>query len=511
MEEYILKMKDIRKFFPGVKALDGVSLELKKGEVHVLLGENGAGKSTLLKVLTGIYKKDSGEIEYKDKLVEFNNPKESREQGISIIFQELNLIPYLSVAENVFLGREPVKNGIINWAKIYKDTKKLLNDLGVNVNPKDKIKSLGIAQQQMVEIIKALSVKADILVMDEPTAALTDKEIEQLFKTIEVLKSQGVSIVYISHRMEEIFRIGDRATILRDGKYVGTVDIDKATIDELIQMMVGRSLEERFPKRYVKPGEIALKVENLNAGNKVKDVSFEVRKGEIVGFAGLMGAGRTETMRAVFGADRLNSGEIYIHGKKVKVKSPKDALDHGIAFLTEDRKNQGLILNFSVKSNISITNLSKICGKLGLISMPKEKVASMSLVGELNIKTPGINQKVKFLSGGNQQKVVLAKWIYNSSKILIFDEPTRGIDVGAKAEIYKLMNELTKEGAAIIMVSSELPEVLGISDRIYVMCEGSITAELTSEEATQDEILKYATGTKTKRRDKLNDKSKTSN
>lgn len=493
--DYVLKMTDIEKSFPGVKALNKARLELKKGEVHVLLGENGAGKSTLMKILSGVYQKDDGIIEYKGKHVEFNNPKQSEKEGIAVIYQELNLIPYLSVAENVFMGREHTKNGFLQWKKLMAETQKALDSLEVKIDPKWKIKDLGIAQQQMVEIAKALSIEADIIVMDEPTSALTEKEIDELFKAIERLKAKGVAIIYISHRLEEVSRIGDRATVMRDGQYVGTVNIVDTSLDKLIEMMVGRTLTEKFPKEIIQPGGVLLEVKNLNAGKMVKDISFTIKKGEIIGFAGLMGAGRTETMRVLFGADRLESGEILIESKKVNIKSPKDAIGLGIGLLTEDRKNQGLVLNAFVKDNISLTNLKKIIGRSKLLKIGKEKEICSKFVQDLRIKTPSLIQRVKFLSGGNQQKVVLAKWLNVDCKILIFDEPTRGIDVGAKVEIYKLMNELAKNGVGIIMISSELPEVLGMSDRIYVMHEGKITGELQRNEATQHEILRYATGT----------------
>ncbi|PAB58965.1 sugar ABC transporter ATP-binding protein [Anaeromicrobium sediminis] len=491
----VLKMINIEKSFPGVKALNKANLNLKKGEVHILLGENGAGKSTLMKILTGIYEKDKGTIIYKDEEVEFRTPKEAQLSGVSIIYQEFNLIPHLSIMENVFLGREPVKGGIVQWKKMKNDTKKILEGLRVNLDPKMNVKDLGVAQQQMVEIAKALSVDADIIVMDEPTAALTSREIDELFKTIENLKRQGVSIVYISHRLEEIKRIGDRVTIMRDGEYIGTVNVKDTTVDEMIEMMVGRTLNDKFPKKYVKKGETILEVKNLKAGKMVKGVDFHVKKGEIVGFAGLMGAGRSETMKAVFGADPIEDGEIYIENELVQINKTGEAINLGIGFLTEDRKNQGLVLELSVRDNISLTNLDKVLNKFKLINLNDEKNICHKYVEDLKVKTPTISQKVKFLSGGNQQKVVLAKWLNRNCKILIFDEPTRGIDVGAKVEIYKLMNELVSQGVAIIMISSELPEILGMSDRIYVMHEGHITGELDRGEATQDKILKYATGT----------------
>jgi ribose transport system ATP-binding protein len=495
MSEVVVQMQNMTMEFPGVKALDNVSYEIAKGEVHVLLGENGAGKSTLMKILSGVYKQTAGTITMKGQPYEISNIKEAQERGVTMIFQELNLVPHLTVAENIFLGREPRTGIHINWGKMNKDAKVLLDSLNVDISPKELVKNLGVAKQQMVEIAKALSFKSDVIIMDEPTAALTDKEIDELFASIRRLKKDGVSIVYISHRMEELLAIGDRVTVLRDGQYVGTVNVPEITIDDLIQMMVGRSLEEKFPKEFAEVKGEAIRVEHLNSGKFLKDVSFVAKRGEVVGFAGLMGAGRTEVMRAVFGADIRDSGDIYINGEKVNIKSPSDAIKYKIGFLTEDRKHQGLVLKLSVKENTTLACLDKISHKFGF-NLKKEEEISQKLVEDLNTKTPSLLQKAKFLSGGNQQKVVLAKWLASESDIIIFDEPTRGIDVGAKVEIYKIMNELTKKGCSIIMISSELPEVLGMSDRIYVMHEGRITGELSREEATQEAIMSLATGGK---------------
>lgn len=479
--------------FPGVKALDGVNFETCKGEVHVLLGENGAGKSTLMKILTGVYRQTAGRIFFKGSPYEIRSIKDAEEKGISMIFQELNLVSFLSVAENIFLGREPRIGVHINWKKINRDAQQLLDHLGLNISSKTIVRNLTIAQQQMVEIAKALSFNSDVIIMDEPTSSLTEREIEELFRTIRELKSKGVCIIYISHRMEELLAIGDRVTVLRDGRHVATVHVRDTNINELIKMMVGRSLNEKFPKEKAAIGEESIRVCNLSQGKRLKDISFYARKGEVVGFAGLMGAGRTELMRAIFGADPVDKGEIYIHGSKVSIKSPKDAKKHNIGFLTEDRKNQGLVLKLDVKQNITLSNLEKIT-KNTAISFKKERQLCEKLVGDLNIKTPGLHQKVKFLSGGNQQKVVLGKWLATESDILIIDEPTRGIDVGAKVEIYKLINELTKAGNTVLMVSSELPEILGMSDRVYIMHEGKISGELNRNEATQERILHFATG-----------------
>lgn len=490
----LLTMTGIDKSFPGVKALSQAEFHLKKGEVHVLLGENGAGKSTLMKILVGIYQRDAGEVILRGKPVHFHNAKDAEKEGVSIIYQEFNLIPQLTVAENVFLGRQPKRNGVIDWKKMNRDTVAILDSLNVKIDPRAKIKTLGVAQQQMVEIAKTLSLNSEIIIMDEPTAALTETEIDSLFMTIDKLKAQGVSFIYISHRLEEIYRIGDRASIMRDGQYINTVQIADTKVDDIITMMVNRKLTEQFPREDHTAGEVILEVKNLKCGKFVKDVSFVARKGEILGFAGLMGAGRSETMRAIFGADIPESGTIKINGQEVINKNPAQAIANGIGFLTEDRKNQGLILRQSVKNNITLTNLEAVMNPLGKISYGKEDTIAKKFIKDLLIKTPGPAQKVMYLSGGNQQKVVIAKWINRNCKILIFDEPTRGIDVGAKAEIYKLMNRLVESGISIIMISSELPEVIGMSDRIYVMHEGEITAELGMKNNDQDTILKYASG-----------------
>ncbi len=402
MEE-ILTMKGIDKAFPGVKALSQAEFHLMKGEVHVLLGENGAGKSTLMKILSGIYQRDAGEILLKGKPVEFHSAKDSEKAGISIIYQEFNLIPQLTVAENVFLGRQPKRNGSIDWKKMTEETRKILSGLNVKIDPRAKIRNLGVAQQQMVEIAKTLSLNSEIIIMDEPTAALTETEIDALFETIIRLKAQGVSFIYISHRLEEIYRIGDRATIMRDGQYIATVPIKTTPVEDIITMMVNRKLTEQFPREAHTPGEVVLEVQNLKCGKSVKNVSFVARKGEILGFAGLMGSGRSETMRAIFGADIPEGGTIKINGKTVVNRSPAEAIDHGIGFLTEDRKNQGLILRQSVKNNITLTNLEGVMNKFGKIRLHAEEAVANQFIKELQIKTPGANQKVRYLSGGNKQ------------------------------------------------------------------------------------------------------------
>lgn len=495
MQPEILRMEGIDKSFPGVKVLEGVTFELKKGEVHSLLGENGAGKSTLMKILTGVYTKDQGRILLRGKEVEISSPLQAQQMGISMIHQELNLIPNLTVAENIFIGRE--KNfgryGWVNTKRMNQAAKAVLERLGLDYDPTQIVGQLSVGEQQMVEIAKALSFDAEILVMDEPTAALTDREIERLFQLVNDLREQGVGIVYISHRMEELFQICDRVTVMRDGHYIGTREMNETTMDELVKMMVGRELTDRFPKQSSVQDEVILEVKHLSSGDDYQDISFSLRKGEVLGIAGLMGAGRTEVVRGIFGADKRDQGDIYVSGEKIKIQSPDQAIQNGIALVTEDRKDQGLVLGLSVRENIALANLKKI-SRNGLIKHSEEKAIVEEQIDRLKIKTPDGNQLVKSLSGGNQQKVVLAKWLETHPKVLILDEPTRGIDVGAKVEIYQLMNELTKQGIGILMISSELPELLGMSDRILVMREGRITGEFTREEAKQEDIMACATG-----------------
>lgn len=494
MENALLKMENIQKSFPGVQALADGYLELKAGEVHVLLGENGAGKSTLMKILSGVYQADQGTIFLNGSEIKIRNTKEAQRHGIGIIFQEFNLIPHLTVAENIFLGREPrLCKGVVNRRKLFQDAEQILNELGLEISPKALVKDLGVAEQQMIEIAKALSIHSKILIMDEPTAALTEQEIEKLFVQIRALREKGVAIVYISHRMEEFAKIADRVTVMRDGRYITTLDFHQTTIDELIRHMVGRSLEDKFPKDHtITRGEEILRVEKLSTKSKLKQVSFSLHRGEILGISGLMGAGRTELARAIFGADPISGGEIYIEGERVQAYSPKVAIQKGISYLSEDRKKNGLALNLTVRENITLADLKAVATK-GCIQKAKETSIAQRFVKSLTIKTPSIEQRCKFLSGGNQQKVVIAKWLHTDSKIFIFDEPTRGIDVGAKIEVYQLMNKLAKEGNAIIMISSEMPEILGLSDRILVMNEGRLTANLSREEATQEKIMYFAT------------------
>ena len=499
MGEVILTMKDIDKSFPGVHALDHVNFEVKRGEVHALMGENGAGKSTLMKVLTGIYQKDSGSIVYKGQETEFHNTREAQDAGVVIVHQELNMVGDLTVAQNIFIGREPKKGFRIDDKKMIEDSKKLFQDLNIEINPKEKMKNLTVGKQQMCEIAKAISHKAEVIIFDEPSAALTEKEIADLFEIIRDLRKKNLGIVYISHRMDEIKTITDRVTVMRDGGYVGTLITKDSTKEDIINMMVGRVIYED-PKEHsmVAPdAPVVLKVENLNAGKMVQNVSFELRKGEILGFSGLMGAGRTETARALFGADPKQSGKISIMGKdgqlhEVTINSPQDAVKCGIGYLSEDRRRYGCVVQKSVTENTTLATMEEFTNGI-FINKAKEKKVAEKYVNELATKTPTTDQLVVNLSGGNQQKVVIAKWLTRDSDILIFDEPTRGIDVGAKNEIYKLMNRLAAEGKSIIMISSEMTEVLRMSDRIIIMCEGKVTGCIDISEATQENIMDKAT------------------
>lgn len=490
----ILTMENINKSFSGVQALKNANLELRSGEVVALMGENGAGKSTLMKVLTGIYSKDSGIIRYFGKEVEFKSPSESQGAGIAIVHQELNMMTDLTVAQNLFIGKEFKKGIFIDDKKMEKEAKKLFKVLNIDIDPSEVIGKLTVGKQQMVEIAKVISIDAKIIVFDEPTAALTDGEIEDLFKVIKDLRSKGIGIIYISHRMDEIKRITDRVTIMRDGEYIDTVNTDTTTKDEIINMMVGRVILENPKEKsnIASDTEVILKVENLCAGNKVNNVSFELHKGEILGFSGLMGAGRTEVARAIFGADKYQSGKIFIKGKEVSIKSPIDAVKCGIGYLSEDRKRYGLVVDKSIEENIILASYDNFVEGL-FINDKLTNQRSQDYVDILKVKTPTNKQLIKKLSGGNQQKVVIAKWLVKDSEILIFDEPTRGIDVGAKSEIYSLMNELVRNGKSIIMISSELTEILRMSDRVIVMCEGRKTAEIPIEEATQEKIMTAAT------------------
>jgi len=497
--EPILRMEGISKTFPGVQALDRVDFEAYSGEVMALVGENGAGKSTLMKILSGAYRKDAGRIYVDGKRVEIQDPYHAQLLGISTIYQELNVTPNQTVAQNIFLGREIKRKGIlgklgfVDKKEMEKRAKEILDRVGANIDPKELVKNLSVAQRQMVEIAKALSLDAKIIIMDEPTSALGPEEVEKLFEIIRQLKEHGIAIIFISHRLEEIFKIADRITILRDGKMVGLMSRDEATFDKVIYLMVNRPLGDMFKKEEVSKGKPLLDVKNLKS-EIIKDVSFTLYEGEILGIAGLVGSGRTELVRLIFGADPKISGEIYLNGEKVEIQSPEDAVKHGIGLVPEDRQNQGLILKMSVRENIGVTIIRKILKFLGFIDKNKLTEIAENFVKRLNIKTPSIFEKVLYLSGGNQQKVVLAKWLASNPKVLILDEPTRGIDVGAKAEIHAIMSQLAKTGIGIIMISSEIPEILAMSDRILVMSEGKIVAELPRSEATQEKIMAYASG-----------------
>ncbi len=470
-------------------------MDLRKGEVHALIGENGAGKSTLMKILTGVYEADEGRLIYKGKEIIISNPHEAQHQGISIIYQELNLLPHLTVAQNIFIGREPMKyNWVLDEKKLNIEAQKILSTLHQDIDPTTLVNDLTVSKKQMVEIAKALSFDSEILIMDEPTSALTELEIDELFKIIHQLRDKGVGIIYISHRLEELKHIVDRITVLRDGSYVGTYDYSKITLSELISKMVGRTLDEKFPPRKIKKGKKILEVKNIKRKDVVNDISFDLCEGEVLGISGLMGAGRTELVRAIFGADIPDEGKIILEGKELSINNPRDAIKAGIGYITEDRKKDGLVLNLQVDENITLANVDEISNSMGILSKKEEQKAADKYINDLNIKTPSREQIAKNLSGGNQQKTVLAKWLYRHSKVLIFDEPTRGIDVGAKFEVYELINELVKNGVGIIMISSELPEILGMSDRIIVLHEGKITGELNIADATQEKILNFATG-----------------
>lgn len=494
MGEVILTMKDIDKSFPGVHALDHVNFEVRRGEVHALMGENGAGKSTLMKVLTGIYTKDSGTITYEGKDTEFHNTREAQDAGVVIVHQELNMLGHLTVAQNIFIGREFKKGIRIDDKKMNEEAKKLFDRLHIDIDPTETMSNLTVGKQQMCEIAKAISHEAKVIIFDEPSAALTEAEIEELFKIIRDLREQNLGIVYISHRMDEIKVITDRVTVMRDGTYVGTLITKECTKDDIINMMVGRVIYEDPKTASAVPenAPVVLRVEHLNAGRMVQDVSFELHKGEILGFSGLMGAGRTETARAIFGADPKESGDIYINGEKVTINNPQDAVKCGIGYLSEDRKRYGIVVQKTVAENSTMACLQNYMSGIFINKKAEKKVAE-EYVESLATKTPSVEQLVVNLSGGNQQKVVIAKWLINDCDILIFDEPTRGIDVGAKNEIYKLMNKLASEGKSIIMISSEMTEILRMSDRIVVMCEGRKTGEVGIEEATQEVIMNMAT------------------
>lgn len=493
----MLKMEGVSKSFPGVKALDNVNITAYGGEVTALMGENGAGKSTLMKILSGVYTKDEGKIYLQGEEANIQGIKSAEELGVTIIHQELSIINNLTVAENIFLGNEKTNNfGKINKKLMVERSKMFLEQIGCTVDPNELAGNLNVGEKQMVEIAKALTKNAAIIIMDEPTTALTEVETKNLFKVIENLKSKGLAIIYISHRMEEIFAICDRVEVLRDGKYAGNALIKDIDNDDLITMMVGRKIEDQFPYREVKKGNVILDVKNLSSNTGVENASFEVREGEILGIAGLMGSGRTELAKTIFGAYKKTNGTVKINGQELHGNSITEAIKNGICYLSEDRKKEGCVLGLSVSDNMTISNLDSYENKLFVLDKKKEASDVIDYIKKIRIKTPNPEQLIKNLSGGNQQKVILAKWLLTKPEVLIIDEPTRGIDVGAKKEIYELLNELKESGKAIIMISSDMPEVLGISDRILVMSEGKITGEVSREEATQEKIMKLAVGIK---------------
>jgi ribose transport system ATP-binding protein len=488
----LLEMRGISKRFPGVVALSDVHFEVRRGEVHVLLGENGAGKSTLMKILSGAYDRDAGEIRIDGQPVALRTPRDAQAIGISTIYQEFNLVPQLSAAANIYLGREPARGGVIDRRRLVADADRLLKSLGTSIDPRAPVRTLGVAEQQMVEVAKALSLECRILIMDEPTSALTEAEIEQLFAAIRRLTAGGVSVVYISHRMEELARIGHRATVLRDGKFIATRELP-APIPELVRLMVDRDIAEHFPPPTRRRRDEILRVEGVSRGSRLRDVSFTLHRGEILGVAGLLGAGRTELARVIAGADLLESGRIVLDGRPLTMRAPSDAIRAGIGLVPEDRKRHGFVPTLGVAANLSLPQLPKL-GRAGIVDRARERSLAERWIGELRIRTPGLSTRVVALSGGNQQKVVLGKWLAAGADVLIVDEPTRGIDVGAKMEIYALLDRLAAEGAGILMISSELPEVLGMSDRILVMHRGRVQALFDARSATQERVLHAALG-----------------
>jgi len=493
MEQDLLRMEHITKRFPGVVALNNVHFELHRGEIHSIIGENGAGKSTLMKILLGIYKQDNGDVWLRSKQFQARNPKHAQDNGISMIYQEFNLIPDLSVAENIYIAREPRKRikFLIDDKAMIQKSQQLIDSLGLEIDPRRVVNDLSVAEKQMVEILKALVVESDILVLDEPTSALTEKEVQRLFEILRHLRQKGCGIIYISHRMEELNTISDRVTVLRDGTYIDTLVWKETSVAHLIRLMIGRQLKEMFPYVEAAPGDVVFKAERIGNGPMLKDVSLEARSGEILGLAGLMGAGRSEFARAVFGADRREQGALWINGKRIAPRTPVEAIKQGITYLPEDRKKDGLFLELDVYDNVLAGNLGQYA-KHGVVSENQCAKVVDRQISELNVKTDTPRKIVKFLSGGNQQKVLLGRWFCKQAKLIIFDEPTRGIDVGAKAEIYQIMNTLKQQGAAIIMISSEMPEILGMSDRIVVMYEGRVTGELSRSEATSEKVLALA-------------------
>ncbi len=495
-QEVILEVENVSKSFPGVKALDNVSFDLRRGEVHALVGENGAGKSTLMKILSGVYQPDEGVIRYKGKQVAFSDVTQAREAGIAIIYQELNLIPHLSVAANIFIGREPLSRfGALDEKKMNADAVATLARLNVSLDPTIKLNQLPVSKQQMVEIAKAISFDSEVLIMDEPTSALTESEINELFRIIHALRDHGVAIIYISHRLDELRHIVDRISILRDGRSVSTDDYTAIGMGEIVNRMVGRKLENKFPpKQNVPTTETILEVRHIVRAGILHDISFGLYRGEILGIAGLMGAGRSELGRAIFGADPIDAGDVVMNDRKLALRSPADAIRAGIAYLSENRKEEGLAVKMTLAENVTMANVLEICHRLGVLSRSQEMAVTQRYVKDLTIRTPNLSQIVNNLSGGNQQKVVVAKWLFCDSKILIFDEPTRGIDVGTKYAIYELIGALARDGRGVIMISSDLPEILGLTDRVLVLHEGRLAATLTTPQTTQEEILNYAAG-----------------
>lgn len=495
MGQALLELRNITKSFPGVLALDKVELEIRPGEVHVLMGENGAGKSTLMKIVDGIYHPDDGEIFVRGQQTNIHSPVEAMGLGIAMIHQELNTVLHMTIAENIFLGRETGKGILYEKKEMALQAKKVLEQLEINLNPNQKVIELSVAQRQMVEIAKAVSMNAQIIIMDEPTSAISDKEVEALFEIIERFRKEGKGIIYISHKMDEIFQIADRITVMRDGKTVGTYNASDITSEQLVAKMVGRELKEVYPGQIShKIGEEIFNVKNLSSTGVFENVTFQLKKGEILGISGLMGAGRSEVAETIFGLREKKSGEITVNGKKIVIHKPKDAIKAGIAFITEDRAQTGLNLKTTVKKDISTLTLSQYCNRLSIINKGKENQVVEDSIKRLRIKTPSSNQAIKNLSGGNQQKVIIARWLLVDPEILIMDEPTRGIDVGAKYEIYTIMRELAASGKAILMISSELPEIIGMCDRTIIMHEGRVTGELSKEEMTQENIMKLASG-----------------
>lgn len=489
MSNYILEINAVSKRFPSVKALDEVSFAIEEGSVHALVGENGAGKSTLIKLLAGIYHPDGGSLVFKGQPIQFRSPSDARAHGVAVVHQEIKLAEPLSVAENIFLGGVPTnKRGLVDWKKMRAEAQRMLRELDVDIDVDLPVEKLSVAKKQIVEIVRAISMNCRLIIMDEPSATLTDHELEILFKIIRELREKGITIIYISHRMDEIFDLADRVTVLRDGKHVGTLPIEQVTRKELIRMMVGRELGQEFPKIENPPGEVILEVEHLTREGVLDDISFKVRSGEIVGISGLVGSGRTELARALVGIDPYDKGRVLLRGREVKFSNFSDAIKAGLGLIPEDRKLQGLVQIMNIRQNMTLVNLDAVC-RTGIISAAKEKEVCEKYVKSLRIATPSLETQAQFLSGGNQQKVVIAKWLIEDNDILILDEPTRGVDVGAKTEIYKLINLLIQSGKTVIMISSELPEILGMCDRVLVLHEGRLVGELSHEEASQEMIM----------------------